>query len=504
MSQEFDNYEYNSEYYIDPYSDASEYSFPLSKQNSFSFLKEDELFDERNKSIERAMEFCCLDRNDAILVLIFYNWSIEKIEDNWYDNVELNVIKCGIETSEEDKKSLIKMGIKGNNEFCLICYTPRDKTFESLNCNHYFCSDCWKEFLHVKVEDILTCLSTTCPQKDCNLIIPESFFLNYITTKEVKDKFIKALLRNFTGHNSGIKFCPDLTCNICIKCDSTVAKEITCLCSNVFCFKCGKESHRPCTCEIYSIWEQKIKSETDNYKWIQANTKTCPHCYLKIEKSQGCNYMLCSQMAGGCGKAFCYICEGDWAKHSQDHFKCNMYTPEVKAKETHVEKLKSDLLRHKFYFDRFMNYKNAVIFAEKLRPKISNMIDSIMNIKSLPLSEVEFLKEALNTVIKSKRTLKNTYVFGYYLKDGNEKKLFEYSQSFLERNSDNLHQMIEQDTFLKIVSEESYSVFNKKFTEYKNTIVNLCFATMKYQNNLLNEIEATMIHLLDENLLNKI
>ena len=41
--------------------------------------------------------------------------------------------------------------------------------------------------------------------------------------------------------------------------------------------------------------------------------------------------------------------------------------------------------------------------------------------------ELEFLKEALETVIKSKRVLKNTYIFGYYLKDGNEKKLFEYS-----------------------------------------------------------------------------
>jgi hypothetical protein len=62
--------------------------------------------------------------------------------------------------------------------------------------------------------------------------------------------------------------------------------------------------------------------------------------------------------------------------------------------------------------------------------------------------------------------------------------------------------MIEQDSLLKIVAEENYESFNKKFTEFKNTIVNLGFATTKYKKNLVNEIESTMMHLLDDNLLN--
>jgi len=503
MSQEFGEYEYDNEYYIDAYSQSGNCTPTLFRQSSFFYLKEDEMIGERDKQIEKTMEYCCLTRNDAILVLIFYNWSIERIQDNWYDNVELNKINSGIELREADKKALDKQGIKGNNDYCLICYSPKDESFESLKCKHYFCADCWKEFLLVKLEDVLVCLTSTCPQKGCSLIIPESLFLKHLSTKETKDKFIKIMLRNFTAQNSLLKFCPDPKCNICIKSDSNIAKDITCLCSSVFCFKCGKESHRPCTCEIYSIWEQRSKSNTDNDKWLMANTKTCPHCKQRIEKNQGCNYMLCNKKAGGCGKAFCYVCEIDWEQHSKDHFNCNKYTPEIKAKESAAEKLKAEIARYQFYFDRFVNYANAVKFAEKLKPKIMTRIDSIMNIKSLPLSELEFLKEALETVIKSKRVLKNTYIFGYYLKDGNEKKLFEYSQSFLERNSDNLHQMIEQDTFIKIVSEESYSAFNKKFTEFKNTIVNLVFATMKYQNNLLNEIETTMLHLLDENLLYK-
>ena len=83
----------------------------------------------------------------------------------------------------------------------------------------------------------------------------------------------------------------------------------------------------------------------DDYdkRWIQANTKECPNCHQKIQKSQGCNYMYCDPKAGGCGKAFCYVCETDWAKHSQDHFNCNKYTEEIKRKEREAKKIQQDL-----------------------------------------------------------------------------------------------------------------------------------------------------------------
>ena len=178
-----------------------------------------------------------------------------------------------------------------------------------------------------------------------------------------------------------------------------------------------------------------------------------------------------------------------------------MYTPEIKEKENQANQLKAELQRYKFYFDRYMNYSSAVKSAEKLKPAIEIIQKKLMTNKGLPLSELNFLKEALQTVISSKRTLKNSYVFGYYLKDGNEKKLFEYSQSFLERNSDNLHMLIEGDSLKKIIDEESFDSFQKKFIEYKNNIVNLCQATTTYQKNLMNDIETNMMHLIDENLL---
>ena len=108
------------------------------------------------------------------------------------------------------------------------------------------------------------------------------------------------------------------------------------MCRTSYCFKCLKEPQRPCSWEIYSKFLSINRSSTvedDNKWWIEANTKECPHCLQKIQKSQGCNYMLCDPKAGGCGHAFCYVCGTNWSKLSQDHFYWNKYTDAVEIKK---------------------------------------------------------------------------------------------------------------------------------------------------------------------------
>ena len=66
----------------------------------------------------------------------------------------------------------------------------------------------------------------------------------------------------------------------------------------------------------------------------------------------------------------------------------------------------------------------------------------IVTVKNIPLNDLKFLSDALNTVIKGKRCLEYTYIFGFYMKDNNKKPMFEFSQAYLERNADCLHQCL--------------------------------------------------------------
>ena len=114
------------------------------------------------------------------------------------------------------------------------------------------------------------------------------------------------------------------------------SQDINCPCGESNCFQCLKESYRPCSFEMfYDFLCLKRAISIDDYdkRWIQANTKECTNCHKKIQKSQGCNSMLCDKRACGWGKVFYYVCETDWELHLKDHFNCNKYTEALKIKE---------------------------------------------------------------------------------------------------------------------------------------------------------------------------
>ena len=81
--------------------------------------------------------------------------------------------------------------------------------------------------------------------------------------------------------------------------------------------------------------------------------------------------------------------------------------------------------------------------------------------------------------------------------------MFEFSQAFLERNADNLHQNLIGNYINDLIQIDNYEEFTKNFTEYRNRVMNLLNATNKYHDNLLNEIENKYITSIDENLLNQ-
>ena len=141
-----DNNDIN-EIYDDDYYMYDENENDLGKKivsNEIEFLEELEIIKERENAIKEAIEKLFLDRDNAILAMIFLDWKLNKI-DSWYDDVDGNKFKSGIELSEETKKKLRKDGIESNGNNCLICFEDKNDEFFCLNCGHQFCQDCWTE-----------------------------------------------------------------------------------------------------------------------------------------------------------------------------------------------------------------------------------------------------------------------------------------------------------------------------------------------------------------------
>lgn len=94
-----------------------------------------------------------------------------------------------------------------------------------------------------------------------------------------------------------------------------------------------------------------------------------------------------------------------------------------------------------------------------------------------------FLQEAINTILSARRTLKWSYVYGYYLDKSNikEKNLFEYLQEDLVRHQSSLfqrnHRCLQEKHTEKLTQlyEKDLSKLNKdyhEFIKWKESVAN--------------------------------
>ena len=498
--------EYNDEDYKDP-----------------QFLIESDIIKEREKAISQAQEKLFLERNDTILALIYYKWNIDNL-DNWYDNIEQNKINSGIELSEDINKKLINEGVKSNGDICLICYEKKNNNFYSLNCGHQFCNECWANYLKEKIKLPLKALQVKCPQYGCTCIVYENLYYKYLKNNDLIKNLNIAIYTNYINRNDDIKKCPNRYCLYFIKSNNHYAREIICLCGTSFCYKCLNFFHNPCTCDIVKKWCELTKKynnicsdEELNNKWIKANTKECPNCHQKIEKNKGCNYMYCDPKAGGCGHSFCYICEIDWKSHINNHFYCNNYNEEIKQKEIYAKKLRAELeinlIEDEFfkkeggiktdklfsYYDKYRSYDNSINICNILKNTLEEKVKLISNIHNIHLIDLSFFKDAIETLINTKKILKNTYIFGYFMKDGARKNDFENLKEILEILTDNLCDKLVDKEINMLIKINSLALIKK----YKTSINSLVHSINNGTKTFTDRIENEFILELDDELLNK-
>jgi ariadne-1 len=487
---DYQDYEYDYEYNEEEVNNKNE-------DENVAFIQEEDILIEREKLILEATEKLFLERNQAILAMIYYEWNMDKL-DNWYEDVDKNKANAGIELSEAKKNELKKEGVESHGNNCLTCFEDKNDDFYCLSCGHEFCADCWTEYLKEKLKAPLGALQVKCQQQGCTCIVPEEIYKKFIKDENLLEKLDKAIYKNFINRNEDFKQCPNPHCHYYSKSNMHSSREIKCKCGTIYCFKCSKESHRPCSCEMFEKWNKLNDNSKNDDKWIEANTKECPHCHQKIEKSKGCNYMLCDKRVGGCGHAFCYVCETDWAKHSQDHFNCNKYTDAVKNKEKKANNIKQMLKRYDFYFSRYMHHKSAVEAVDKkIRNDIGEKLTILFTLKNIPIPETQFVLDAVETVISGKKLLKNTYAFGYYMKDNEKKDYFEHEQGILEYWTEELHRLLIDEHLNQIIQEETFTQFSELLKNFKNTVNNIISSIQKYSKGLIDDIENNFISEID-------
>ena len=466
------------------------------------FLKENQIKEERERIILEAMEKLFLGRDDAILAMIYYDWNTDKL-DTWYDNKEQNKINSGIVISEELKAKFQKDNIESNGDICLICEEIYKNNLDCLSCGHQFCEECWTNYLKQKLNFPITVLEMECPQNECTCRVYEKFYYKYIKDEKLLSILNKAIYNNFIDKNKDISQCPNPKCHYFFKTKNHSNQEIKCLCKTSYCYKCSRESHNPCPCDLIQKWNILLNNyfnitsnEVKNNIWILENTKECPNCHIRLEKINGCSSMVCDKKIGGCGHKFCNICGIDWENHSETNYNCNKYIFDVINGEEKNNILDENRLF--FYYIRYKNYINSIETCDNLKIIINEKIKIIEFTLSDKKMDLSLMNEALNCIIDSKKNLMNSYIFAYFMQDNNEKQLYEHSQGILESNTEKLH--ISLNNLLEMIDID-VNKFQILFEENGISIINLISVVNKFRKAFIEEIENKYISYLDNNLL---
>ncbi|TPX44189.1 hypothetical protein SeLEV6574_g04637 [Synchytrium endobioticum] len=147
-----------------------------------------------------------------------------------------------------------------------------------------------------------------------------------------------------------------------------------------------------------------------------------------------------------CGAQFCWNCYKDW--HGYDKM-CNKFDVDQHAAgQSDADLGRASLKRYLHYYTRYTNDMNAVKLTAQAYVKVEENMIKLQTETSLSYIQVQFLRTAVELLLKCRRTLAYTYVCAYYMRrqtpiQENQAQLFEDRQTDLASAVEKLTDLVE-------------------------------------------------------------
>lgn len=186
---------------------------------------------------------------------------------------------------------------EGQEILCPVCFCeyPIAEFVHLPDCGHGLCTYCYTGYLQSKVGDGVECALSVCPERGCNMIVPERLF-QQLLEPQTYARYRQFLIKSFVDLSKTAKWCPGRDCTMAVEYRAAQQVDVQCdSCQKSFCFACTRDAHMPIDCDGLTMWMDRInQGEDDSQNWMKINTKPCPKCKRPIEKNQGCMHMTCS------------------------------------------------------------------------------------------------------------------------------------------------------------------------------------------------------------------
>mmetsp|Transcript_12686 Transcript_12686/g.19179 ORF Transcript_12686/g.19179 Transcript_12686/m.19179 type:complete len:607 (-) Transcript_12686:35-1855(-) len=490
----------------------------------FVCMTQDDIISEQEKTVKSVAELLSVKKTAASALLRHFQWKKEILLTRYFENPDKVLKEAGVRreietnihpqahdgavasssnaSSTSKRSSFLRIsaklsvaGSKGKassgggskseiqamlekianqNGGLLSCSICGDDDLEiadvyALACKHYFCRDCWAQYLRMKITDGESG-DITCPGHKCGLRVDEEA-VRALVPADIFQRYRKFLMHSFVDTNDQVKWCPAAGCGNAVNIDWVKNQTVVCSCGYRFCFQCGEQAHQPATCEQVRAWSKKSQDESETNNWLTANTQACPKCGTKTEKNGGCNHMTCKK----CSHEYCWMCMKDWKGH-QNFYNCSRYEKAKKKEAKRASKKGKKMSRHQLqqehraklerylhYYDQFLNHDRTGQF-EKLREAARQNVEEWKSQYGYS-AEVRFIEKATETLIECRRALKWSYVVSYYIADANpQKSLFEFVQKDLENIVQKLTLILEAPNIRKLEAVDNTRLAERRLT----------------------------------------
>ncbi|EMD34340.1 hypothetical protein CERSUDRAFT_117213 [Gelatoporia subvermispora B] len=439
--------------------DDSDFGTPIDKGKNkeerhaiaYESLSASKLQDTLDQDLRHVASIVGLETKTPIVSILLqhFRWSHDRLLEEYMDSASRVLQQAGEPPNPTPPSSPVvrpnKRARRDDARFeCAICCDVDPENVFRPRCGHAFCKACWETYTTSKIRNEGQCFFR-CMQDGCQTVVDEPT-ISELVDSACFERYRELLLQSYVSAHPHLRFCPHPSCTETISCTEgagstllTKVPTVQCGQGHVFCFGCGLDSdHRPLNCKLVSKWVSSARNDAGTAQWIKANTRTCPHCQKPIEKSGGCNRILCRH----CSYQFCWLCMKNWDVHGYNNAVCNVWKEPDPDED--MTTAKANLERWLFYFDRFNNHELSTRLDNELCERAAEKMDDVLKTHQMSWIEAKFMQNAVDELTKCRATLKWTYAMAYFMVPGNQKHIFEDIQADLEKAVEELSQLLEE------------------------------------------------------------
>ncbi|KAI1501021.1 hypothetical protein F5X99DRAFT_428988 [Biscogniauxia marginata] len=184
---------------------------------------------------------------------------------------------------------------------CSVCWTEAENPVRT-SCNHVYCLDCFENLcMSATRQDSAVHIRCAGDSGNCAVILGLPELQEHLSSTAFDELLEQSFASYVRLHPHLLKYCPSADCDSVYRV-SAEAKMHTCArCLIPVCTACHAQ-HGSMSCADYKDVSTGGYEAFERLK-KEIGIKDCPKCKTPLEKTEGCNHMVCR-----CGAHICWIC----------------------------------------------------------------------------------------------------------------------------------------------------------------------------------------------------